>query len=86
MNEFGNDKCDVIASDAIGRYYRDSFEYDFLFYQKQLIIVGVRYVIATKPLKQGELLLCEEPVIIGLCWGSSLCCLACYKDFSKICK
>ncbi|XP_037027904.1 SET domain-containing protein SmydA-8-like [Bradysia coprophila] len=44
-----------------------------------------RYVVAVKPLKQGDLLLCEQPVIIGLNWGSDLRCLACYKGFSQLC-
>ncbi|XP_037033809.1 SET domain-containing protein SmydA-8-like isoform X2 [Bradysia coprophila] len=45
-----------------------------------------RYLIAAKNLKQGDLLLCEQPVIIGPYWGSKLCCLTCYKRSSKICK
>lgn len=44
-----------------------------------------RYVRASRPIKAGELLLCEEPVVIGPYWDSVRCCLNCYAESTTMC-
>lgn len=44
-----------------------------------------RYVAAARDLRAGELLLLEQPAIVGPYWDSKICCLCCYADSAKIC-
>lgn len=44
-----------------------------------------RYVVATRDLKPGELLLLERPVVVGPYWDSLLCCLGCYSESMRTC-
>lgn len=43
-------------------------------------------MIADTDLKQGELILCETPKVVGLYWESDLCCLSCYEHSTTFCK
>lgn len=45
-----------------------------------------RYVIASRDLKAGELLLCEQPAVLGPYWDSPVCCLSCYAKSTRICR
>lgn len=45
-----------------------------------------RYVCASRDLKAGELLLCEQPVVVGPYWDSPVCCLGCYRESTTMCK
>lgn len=83
MTDFENGKCKIAVSDDIGRL---RFLLEILSHNSEPQFQQNRYLIAAKPLKQGDLLLCEQPVIIGPYWGSELCCLTCYKRSSKICR
>lgn len=44
-----------------------------------------RYVVAARDLRAGELLLLEQPAIVGPYWDSKLCCLSCYCESAVIC-
>lgn len=50
-----------------------------------MIILICRYVVATRDLKPGELLLLERPVVVGPYWDSQLCCLGCYNESQRTC-
>lgn len=45
-----------------------------------------RYVRASRDIRAGELLLCEQPVVVGPSWDSKLCCLNCYSESTTMCK
>lgn len=45
-----------------------------------------RFVIASRDLKPGELLVCEQPAVVGPYWDSPVCCLSCFAESSRMCK
>lgn len=45
-----------------------------------------RYVRASRDIRAGELLLCEQPAVVGPYWDSTLCCLNCYSESTTMCK
>lgn len=84
MNDFENGKCKIAVSEEIGRLA--TFQLIFICESFYSTALYVRYLTAAKSLKQGELLLCEQPAVIGPYWGSGLCCLTCYRRSSRICR
>lgn len=42
-----------------------------------------RYMVAKKDIKPGEVIISEEPLIIGPCTDCKVLCLGCYKDLEK---
>lgn len=45
-----------------------------------------RYLVASKNIKSGELILTEKPLYISPNRESTLLCLNCYRDSNRICK
>ncbi|ENN81700.1 hypothetical protein YQE_01906, partial [Dendroctonus ponderosae] len=45
--------------------------------------MSLRYIVAKKDIKPGEVIISEEPLVIGPCTDCKVQCLGCYKDLEK---
>lgn len=45
-----------------------------------------RFIVAKEEIKAGEVLLSEQPIVIGPYWDSKICCINCYGEVQLICR
>lgn len=77
-------KYEISTTKELGRYIKQ-FKSNFKKKRKKWKH-NYRHAVAGKELKPGELILCEKPIVVGLYWGSDLCCLSCYGQSMTVCK